>query len=121
MLLCFILGLSANGCVYLVVGGVAAAGGYAVSRDTIQGEIDHAFDDVWDAAIEVLSIMGIIETQSYELGKIGAIVNGARIKVNIIQLTPSAMRIKVKARKNIFPSIANAQNVYVKIINRADQ
>ena len=43
--------ISASGCFYLIVGGAAAAGGYAISRDTIQGETDRSFDEVWDAAL----------------------------------------------------------------------
>lgn len=116
-----ILCLSCSGCFYVVLGGVAAAGGYAISQDTIQGETQRDFDDVWDAAMDIVSIMGTINSQSRELGKISALVNGAKITVNISQLTPAAVRLKVKARKSLFPSITNAQNIYIKIMNRADE
>ena len=96
-LLAFIC-LGFSGCVYLIIGGVAAAGGYAVSRDTIQGETDKSFDAVWDKASEVVGIMGTVESESYELGTIDSIVNGARVKITITQLTPSTVQVKVKAR-----------------------
>src|SRR3989338_8181523 len=118
---CAGLGMTISGCVYLIVGGVAAAGGYAVSRDTIQGETARSFDEVWEAAVEIVSIMGKVDAQSYELGQLDGVVNAAKIKINVLQLTPATVRLKVKARKNIFPSIANAQNIYVKIMNRLDQ
>ena len=110
-----------SGCFYLVLGGVAAAGGYAVSQDTIQGETQKDFEEVWDAAAEIISIMGNITSQSEALGKISAIVNSSKVTVQVLQLTPSTVRLKVKARKNIFPNIANAQNIFVKIMNRVNQ
>ncbi len=109
------------GCFYMVLGGLAAAGGYAVSQDTIQGETEKDFDAVWDTAVETLSIMGLISAQSPELGKITASVNGAKIIVNVMQLTPSTTRLKVKARKSFFPSISNAQNIYIKIMSRVNE
>ena len=113
-----ITALSLSGCFYIVLGGVAAAGGYAVSQDTIQGEIDEDFEDVWEAAIDIVSILGSITSQSHELGRISSLVNGAKVTVTVSQLTASADRIKVKARKAFFPNITTAQNVYTKIINR---
>ena len=110
-----------SGCVYMVIGGVAAAGGYAVTRDTIQGETDKKFDDVWQAATDIVAVMGTVKSESYELGKLEGIVNGARVNLSVSQLTPSTVRLTVKARKFIFPSIANAQNIYVKIMNRVNR
>ena len=115
------LACSLSGCFYLILGGAAAAGGYAISQDTIQGESEKDFEEVWEAAINIVSIMGTVNSQSHELGKISALVNGAKVIVNISQLTPSAVRLKVKARKAFFPSINTAQNVYVKIMNKVNE
>ena len=109
-----------SGCVYLVVGSVAAVGGYTVSRDTIQGESEQPFDDIWDAAVDIVSIMGTVNSRSRELGKISAIVNGAKVTIHVMPLTSSTTRLKVKARKAVFPSIANAQNIFVKIMSRVN-
>ncbi len=110
-----------SGCFYLVFGGAAAAGGYAISRDTIQGEIDRDFSQVWDTAIEVVSIMGRIESQNSEMGQIIAIIQGARVTINLTQLTPSTIRIKVKARRSGFPRIGLAQEIYLKVTNQVDK
>ena len=112
---------SVSGCAYAVLAGVAAAGGYAVSQDTIQGDTDKDFNEVWDASLDIISIMGTISSQSRELGRIVAIANGARVTINVMQLTTATVRLKVKARKSLFPSIANAQNIYVKIMNRVNK
>ncbi len=109
------------GCFYVVLGGIAAVGGYAVSQDTIQGETEKGFDSVWYTAVNTLSIMGLNNSQSRELGKITAVINGAKVTVNVMQLTPSTIRLKVKARKSLFPSITNAQNIYIKIMNRVKE
>ena len=113
--------LSLSGCFYIVLGSVAAAGGYAISQDTIQGEREEDFNDVWKAAVDIISIMGTISSQNRDLGKLTAIVSGAKITINVAQLTPSTVRLKVKARKALFPSIATAHNIYIKIMNRVDE
>lgn len=110
-----------SGCVYLVLGSVAAVGGYAVSPDTIQGESEKDYDEVWDAAVEVTSIMGTVDYKSDKVGEISALISGARIRIDVSQLTPSMVRLKVKARKSFFPSISTAQDVYVKIMRRLDE
>ncbi|MFH1359793.1 MAG: DUF3568 family protein [Candidatus Omnitrophota bacterium] len=115
-----LLALSLSGCWPLIFGTLAAAGGYAVSRDTIQGETEKDFDDVWHAAMAVVPVMGSVVSESYELGHIEAIVNGARVKVDVLQMTSSIVRLKVKARKNIFQSLVNAQQVFIKIMNKVN-
>ena len=118
VVLLLVASLSLSGCFYMVLSTVAAAGGYAISRDTIQGETEEDFDRVWDTAVDIISILGTMNSQSHELGKITGIVNGARVTINITQLTTATIRLTVKARKSIFPSITNAQNIFVKIMNR---
>ena len=121
ILLLALVCLPLSGCFYVILGSVAAAGGYAISQDTIQGEREVGFNEVWDVTLDIISIMGTVNSQSQDLGKITAIVNGAKLTINVSQITPSAVRLKVKARKNLFPSIATAQNIFIKIMNRIDK
>lgn len=121
IVLWLVFSISMTGCVYFVLGGVAAVGGYAVSPDTIQGETEKDYDEVWEAAVDVATIMGKVDYKSDKIGEISAIINGARIRIDISQLSPSMVRIKVKARKSFFPSISVAQDVYVKIMRRLDE
>ena len=116
-----LVSFSTSGCIWILFGGAAAAGGYAISQDTIQGETEKSFDEVWEAVSDVMTMMGTIESESYELGQVKGIVNGARITVSILQLTPSTVRIKVKGRKFIFPSISNAQTVFIKVMNKVNR
>ncbi|HOW35509.1 MAG TPA: DUF3568 family protein [Candidatus Omnitrophota bacterium] len=114
------LGVSLSGCFYLVLGAAAAAGGYAISSDTIQGETEKDFQEVWDSSVEIASIMGMVSSKSPELGKISATIDGAKVNIQVLQLTTSTTRLKVKARKGLFPNISTAQNIFVKIMNRVN-
>jgi len=116
-----LMSVSLNGCIYFILGGVAAVGGYAVSPDTIQGETDKEYSDVWDAALQVANVMGKVDFKSDKIGEISALISGAKVKISITQITHSFVRIKVKARKSFFPSISTAQDVYVKIMRQLDE
>ena len=109
--------LSLNGCVYLVVGGLGALGGYVVSRDTIEGLTQNNVVNVWDAAIEIVSIMGTIQEQSQESGIIIAKINNASVTITITALSETTIKLNVKARKAYMPRISVAQDVYVKIMS----
>lgn len=106
--------LNFSGCVFLpwVVG---AAGGYAVSKDTIAGEIDADYDTLWDAAMKVSEIMGVINLEDKVRGRIDLNIGKSKVVVIIEVLTPKTMRLKVKARKYLLPNIALAQKMFVKI------
>jgi hypothetical protein len=113
--------LSSSGCIYLVVGGIGAVGGYIVSPDTVEGITENSPDEVWDAAIEILSIIGLIEEENHSGGLILASSSGAKITVTIIALNETAVKITVKARKAYLPKISLAQDVFVKIMSRVNE
>ena len=115
-----ILTLSLSGCIYLVVGGIGAMGGYIVSPDTVEGITDKDENLVWDTAVETMSIMGLIEEQNEESGVIFASVNAAKVTVKIMTLSPDSTKVSVKARKAYLPRISLAQDVYVKIMSRVN-
>jgi hypothetical protein len=116
-----VLGVSTvflSGCVWLVVGGVGAVGGYAVTRDTIQGEYDAKFIDAWRAAQSVCSTLGLVNNRDASAGVLEATIERAKVRVEVTQITPEAIRLKVKARRGIFPRLGTAQNVFVKIVQK---
>jgi len=110
-----------SGCIYLVVGGIGAVGGYIVSPDTVEGITDNDSAIVWDTAVETMSIMGLIKEESEDGGMILASVSGAKITITIVALSPSMTKVTVKARKAYLPRISLAQDVFVKIMNRVDR
>ena len=107
-----------SGCIFIVAGSVGAVGGYAITRDTIQGEYDANYSRAWKSALEVSSILGRVVTKDTTKGAIDAEVDKAKIKIEITQLTPEAIRLKVKARKGIFPRLGTAEKVFVKIVQQ---
>ena len=105
----------------LVAVGAGAVGGYSVSRDTFEGVSAKGQDEIWDAANQVLAIMGEIKDSDRKGGAITAMVTGVKVTVSIIPVSLTATKLRVKARKSIFPRIAIAQDVYAKIMRQLEQ
>ncbi len=107
-----------SGCVFLVAASVGAVGGYAITSDTIQGEYDARQSDAYRAAVEVCGMLGTVLAKSLSQGSVQATVNRAMVTVLITPLTQEAIRIKVKARRGIFPRRGTAERVFVKIVSQ---
>ncbi len=116
-----LLVFSLSGCVYLIVGSVGALGGYIVSPDTVEGISGHDETELWDAANEVLSIMGTITESKEAGGIIIARVNGVKVTVTIVSINSKANKLVIKARKGVFPKITLAQDVYTKIVTHLSE
>ncbi len=112
----FLMTLSLNSCIYLVVGSVGAVGGYIVSPDTVEGVVaGHSSAEVWDAAEEVIGIKGIILEKNQAAGLITAKVHGTKVTITVLKMSATAVKLVVKARKAFFPNISMAQDIYIKI------
>lgn len=115
MLICCLL---SSGCIFIIAG-VGAFGGYAISRDTIQGESDKNFDSMWSSSLKVLNILGNVDTEDRKKGVLEASIDSSKAKVIIEQLTPKTVRMRVSARKYMMPNITLAQKIYIKVIQNA--
>lgn len=112
--------LSAMGCAPLIIGGaVGAVGGYAVSKDTIQGETDKNYDSLWEAALNVSKIRGEVKDEDKTKGYIDLEAESSKVYIRLIRLTAATTRLKVKARKYHFPNMALAQDMFTKIMEQA--
>ena len=109
------------GCVYLVIGGVGAMGGYIVSPDTVEGVTENDFSRVWDSAVEVVSIMGTIKEQQEAGGMIIAKIGGTKVTISISSINHTSTKLSVKSRRSMFPKISTAQDVFVKIMTNVNQ
>lgn len=108
------------GCATFIVGGaVGALGGYAASNDTIQGESDKPYGNLWDSALTVSRIRGRIKYQDAQKGEIKLEAESSRVNIRLVRLTASTTRLKVKARKYHFPNMELAQDIFVKIMEQA--
>ena len=109
--------LTAPGCVFVVLGSVAAVGGYVISPDTVEGLTKKSEKAVWNSAVEILSIMGKVTEQYQEKGMVVAQVSGATVTVTVYSMTEKTVKLRVKARKSFLPKIGMAQDVFTKIMN----
>ena len=120
LLLAPVILLNISGCWFIIGGAAGAAGAYAVSKDTIQGETDKPYDGLWNSAIDVGKIRGTIKRQDYSSGKIEILTSDANhIWINLERLTPATTRVKVSCRKHHFSNLDLAQELYMKIIEEA--
>lgn len=107
-----------SGCIFIVAG-VGVLGGYAISKDTIQGETDKNFLSIWDSSLDILKVMGLVYTEHKSKGTLEAKVNSSDVKIVIEELTVKTTRLRVSARKYLFPDISLAQKIYIKVIENA--
>jgi len=108
-----------SGCIYIVAGTVGALGGYAISKDTMEGITERSYSDIWDTSLKVLSIMGSVISEDEKKGIIEAEIDSSSVKVVIEELAPGVIRLTVTARKLLLPNIKLAQKFYVKIIEHS--
>jgi len=113
--------LSLSGCIYLVVGGIGALGGYVVSPDTVEGITENEREIVWDAAVEISAIMGTIQERQEDSGIIIVDVGGVDVTITVVALGQSAVKLRIKARKAFLPKISTAQEVFVKIMSEVNE
>ena len=121
VLLAAFLCVFSGGCVFLIVGGAGAVGGYAISRDTFEGVSSKGQQELLASAHKVLSIMGTITNERPKDGEIKAMVYGAHVTVAVIQINLTTSKLRVKARQMMFPRVGVAQEVYTKIMNQLEQ
>ncbi len=110
-----------SGCWVVVIGGAGAVGGYAATQDTFEGVSAKGQEELMDAAHKVLSVMGTINKENAKDGIIDATVYGNHVTVTVVQINLTTSKLRVKARKDLLPSRAIAQEVYTKIINQLEQ
>lgn len=110
----------AAGCAPLIIGGaVGALGAYAVSKDTIQGDSDKSYESLWSSAVTLARARGKINSEDKRTGTIELEAGSTLVNINILRITRSTVRIKVKARKYHLPDLELAQDLFVRIIEGA--
>jgi hypothetical protein len=109
-----------SGCAPLIIGGaVGAVGGYAISKDTVQGETDRSYDSLWNAALTVSRIRGQIKFEDRTKGYIELTAESSKVYIRLIRVTEATTRLRVQAKKYHFPNLNLAQDIFVKIMEQA--
>jgi hypothetical protein len=109
-----------TGCAPMLIA-TGAAAGYAISRDSMVMTLNNPWMHVWQAALEEAKSQGLIKWENMRAGKIAALVQDVDVAITLKQLTPSTIRVTVRARKHLLPKVDIAQQVGLGISRRLDQ
>ena len=110
------LGLS--GCPVILVG-AGAAGGYALSKDSVKNHFDLSKDKVYNRSLDVAKKMGQVTLEDSKNGLIKAHIKDADVTITVKQVTKKSVALKVSARdKVLLPKVDVAQEVYTAIIEK---
>ena len=108
-----------NGCVAMALVGAGSAGAYAISKDSIEGEVKTGLPKVYNASADVVKSKGMIKSEDKAHGKIeGVVGNGVTVKIELSKVSWRSTKIKVEARKNLLPNIEEAQEIYTAILKK---
>ena len=107
-----------SGCVApLIIGGILVTG-YAIAKDTVSGNVDATFDQLWDSSLKVVSDTAEISSQNLETGVIKGFRGNDTITVKIRELTRHTHNLRVSCRKSLaFTNLSLAQQIFTEIIN----
>ncbi len=119
LLACFCLPLCGGCAPVLLATGVVV--GYAVSRDSVLLDLDQPWDRAWSAAQQEVSEQGLVKRENPKRGRLDARVEEADVVIVLKQLTPSTVRVVVRARKNLLPKVDVAQKVALGIQRRVER
>lgn len=107
-----------SGCAVLLVG-AGAAGGYAISRDSVKNLFDLPAEAVFRASRQIVAEQGLITVEDARNGLLKATVEGATVTVTVKPVTKRTVELKVKARDSLhLPKVDIAQTIYTKILER---
>ena len=113
--------ISISGCLApIIVGGaVGVLGGYAISKDTVQSETDTPYDNLWNSAVQVARIRGVIEQEDSLRGYLKVKVEASEVQIRLVRLTRATTRMRISARRYHLPNLNLAEDIFVKIMEGA--
>ena len=112
------LAIGLSGCAPILLATAGAVVGYAVSRDSVTLDLDRPLDRVWSACLEETKHQGTVKKQDQARGRIDAHIRRTDVVVTVDALTPSTVRVVIRARKNLLPQVEIAQRLGVGIARR---
>lgn len=115
-----LLFLNISGCAPLIIGGaVGVVGGYAISKDTVQGETDKPYDILWNSALMISGIRGTIRQEDRARGYIELEIESSRVWIRLIRLARATTRLRISARKYHLPNMDLAHDIFTKVMEGA--
>ena len=112
------LAVALSGCAALLVG-AGAAGGYALSRDSIRNTFDLPQSRVFYVSREVFGELGFVTVEDATRGLLKGAVNGAQITITVKPVTEKAVELKVRARNAFWlPRLETAERIYNRVLKQ---
>ena len=116
-----VVSLALSGCAAILLG-AGAAGGYALSRDSVKNHFDLSQDRVYKTSLKVAKEMGQTTLEDGKNGKIEAKVKDVDITITVKPLTKKTVELKVRGRNQFkMPAVDVAQEVYTKIVEHLEK
>ncbi len=106
------------GCAPVLLAFSGAVVGYAVSHDSVTVDLDRPWDRIWSACLEETKRQGRVKSEDRANGRIDARIQKTDVVVTLEQLTPSTVRVVIRARRNLLPQVEVAQHLGVGIARR---
>lgn len=111
-----ILAIGLSGCAAFLLG-AGAAGGYAISKDSIKNRFELPPSHVYRVSRDVIGEVGFVAVDDERRGLIKANVEGVTVTITIKPISEKSVELVVRARNNLLlPKIDTAQMVYNRII-----
>lgn len=107
-----------TGCVFVLGGAAGALGAYGLSKDSMEGDTDIPYENLWSAATLVSRARGTITKEDKLQSLIELETDSSRVWIQLTRVTPYTTRLRVAARKYRFPNLTLAQDMYTKIIEQ---
>jgi hypothetical protein len=109
--------VNAAGCVFILGGAAGAVGAYGLSKDTIEGNTDIPYENLWSQAILVCKARGSIKKEDSLQGVIEFVErDSSHVWVQLLRISQYTTQLRVSARKFHFPNLTLAQEVYLKVL-----
>ena len=119
-LLLALVPVSLSGCALFLVG-AGAAGGYAMSKDSIKNYFDLSQRHAYRTARDVVAELGAVTSEDARHGVLKGVVQGANVTVIVKPVSRTTVELRVKARDSLLlPKLDVAQAVYNKIFPRLE-
>ena len=118
VILLLVASVGLSGCAAVLVG-AGAAGGYALSKDSVKNQFDLSQDRLFRRSREVVKKMGQVTLEDSKKGIVKGKVKDADVTVTVKPLTKKTVELEVHARNKFkMPVVDVAQEVYNKIIEK---
>ncbi len=108
--------ISLTGCVPVLIGAGVVAG-YFVTKDSVSGNLEVSFEELWNVSLSEVGNSADITDQNKQAGLIKARHGKTNITVRIRELTEHSYNLKVTCRKAIaIADLSLSQDLFTRIV-----